>query len=127
MPVPGLSLPKPVPLQSSSSSSSTSKSKERKEVSLKIKPNKKVNADKQWEVEDDDEDEELNEALESVRKAVDTDSETSKKVFLFFFKIETCRVALKDSCNSAKALVVFSNVDENSPCLNCNFDQSKFD
>lgn len=78
MPVPNASLPGlPKPVGKSGPTGSIQR-KERKEISMTLKGNSKVDTGKQWEVEDDDEEDEINEALESVRKAVDTDG--SRKV-----------------------------------------------
>jgi len=84
------SLPVPVPTRSSgassnpeppeASSASSNSKKERKEIVMKVKQSAKVQEDKKWEVEDEEDDELLvNEAMESVKKAVDSPAGNSQK------------------------------------------------
>lgn len=85
----GNSLPCPVPTRSSGASSnpeppeassSSNSKKERKEIVMKVKQSAKVQEDKKWEVEDEEDDELLvNEAMESVKKAVDSPAGSSQK------------------------------------------------
>merc|ERR1712008_494747 len=68
----------PEPPEASSSASNSKK--ERKEIVMKVKQSAKVQEDKKWEVEDEEDDELLvNEAMESVKKAVDSPAGSSQK------------------------------------------------
>ena len=67
-------LPCPVPLRGAGSQQEPSSKKERKEISMKLKPGgNKVLVSSKWEVEEeDDELDEVNAAMDSVRKVVDS-------------------------------------------------------